>query len=321
MKNQWQKLPPIFLERLISIVPSTAKESVLESFCHERPTSLRVNTLKIKSDELISRLTKEGFILINVPFWENAFLVKNDTLQKPLVESPLYKEGLFYIQSLSSMIPPLVLAPQKNEKILDLCAAPGSKTTQIAQLVENSGEIIANDNSRIRVFKLIANLKTLGVTNVKTQISHGQTLWSQYPGYFDRSLVDVPCSMEGRFNTHDPKTYEFWSTKKIKELRERQRFLLRSAISATKVGGVIVYSTCTLAPEENEDVIDWILKKEAGKIETEEIKLKKLETQNTLDYFKEKQYSPQVKKSVRILPSETMEGFFIAKLRKLKENT
>ena len=146
--------------------------------------------------------------------------------------------------------------------------------------------------------------------------SRGETLWKKFPEYFDRTLVDVPCTMEGRIQCDDPKTYEDWSTKKIKQLSMLQKYLLRSAISATKPGGVIVYSTCTLEPEENEEVIDWVLKREKGAIEIEKITIPGLELKSGISAWN-KPFDPQITNTARIIPSGQMEGFFIAKIRKL----
>jgi 16S rRNA (cytosine1407-C5)-methyltransferase len=313
----WQVLPEAFRERLAEIVPIEDFEPIMESFCTRHPSTFRANTLKITAEKLVGELKKLGIEVEQVPWYTNAFVLKN-VPQKTLSETTWYKEGYLYIQSLSSMIPPLVLNPKPGEKVLDLTAAPGSKTTQIAMLMENTGELVANDISRVRMYKLAANIQMQGVTIAKTLIKPGEMLWKMFPEYFDRTLVDVPCSMEGRMYTEDPKTYQDWSTKKIKELENKQRFLLRSAVSATKTGGTIVYSTCTLAPEENEGVIDWILKKEAGALEVEKIDLPNIPFTPPLMSWKGKEFNEQVQNCARILPSRHMEGFFIARLRKLR---
>ena len=126
--------------------------------------------------------------------------------------------------------------------------------------------------------------------------------------------------MEGRFFIPDVKTYRDWTPKKVKELAPRQCFLLRSAISATQVGGIIVYSTCTISPEENEGVIDWILKKEQGNIQIEQIKIENIESFPTITHLENKEYNSEVKKTLRIIPSDLMEGFFVAKIKKIKSN-
>jgi len=293
MAQEWRNLPKEFLNRLETIVPTDKLHAILDAYTVMRPTTFRVNTLKTTVYKLLHLLTKQHIVFEPSSVSSLAFILKGDKRQ--LLDLPAYTEGLFYIQSLSSMLPVLALDPQQNDKILDIAAAPGSKTTQMAAIMNNTGQIVANDNSRIRGYKLEANLCTQGVTNTTTRISAGQTLWQDYPEYFDKALVDVPCSMEGTFTTTNPKTYEHWSLKGIKELVQRQKWLLRSAISATKPGGTIVYSTCTLEPIENEQNIDWILKKEKNNIEL-------------------------VDKPIAIYPSERMEGFFVAKLRKVSSN-
>lgn len=315
--EDWHVLPPVFLERLPNLIPSESERlSVLQSFCHKKSTTFRANILKITPDELALHLTKAGFEVERVPWLATAFILKNKSLRE-LSEDSAYTQGWLYVQSLSSMIPPLVLNPQPGEHILDLTAAPGSKTTQMAALMNNQGHILANDTSLVRLFKLQANLNTQGVTNVNTRRGPGQDLWQEFPEYFDKTLVDVPCSMEGRFLCEVPKTYENWSPKKNKELVIRQRMLLRSAVSATKPGGTIVYSTCTLSPDENEGVVDWLLKKEGTAVSLQSIELKGIPTYPALAQWKHKVFSPQMSNTIRILPSATMEGFFVAKLQKM----
>lgn len=313
----WKVLPEAFRERTAEIVPIDDFETIMESFCKRHPSTFRANTLKISAHALIEELKKLTIEAEPVPWYENAFILKN-VEQKVLSETSWYKEGYLYIQSLSSMIPPLVLEPKPGEKVLDLTAAPGSKTTQIAMMMGNNGELIANDISRVRMYKLAANLQMQGVTIAKTMIKPGEILWKMFPEYFDKTLVDVPCSMEGRMYTEDPKTFQDWSTKKIKELENKQRFLLRSAVSATKTGGTIVYSTCTLAPEENEGIIDWILKKENGALEVEKIDNVAIPFEPPLLSWKGKVYNEEVANTARILPSRHMEGFYVARLRKLR---
>lgn len=319
MKKKWLILPTQFLERLEKIYGKKEAENIFASFGEVKPTTFRANTLKITAEELAKRLTANNIQFQKVSWWENAFILEDKTLRN-LTESDFYREGYIYVQSLSSMIPPLVLDPERNERILDIAAAPGSKTTQIAALMHNTGEITANDNSRIRLYKLEANLKLQGITNTKVTLGAGQTIWQKYPEYFDKVLVDVPCSMEGRFLSRDPRTFSFWSVRKIKELVERQRFLLRAGISAAKVGGTIVYSTCTLAPEENEGVVDWILKREKGRIQIEAVRIPKLEMSKVILTWNGKTYHGEVSKTTRILPSNSMEGFYVAKIRKIKSN-
>jgi len=310
-----KNLPSKFLDRLPHIIPQDTLDQVLKSFCHRKPSTFRANTLKISADELEKKLKDLGIETERVSWYKDAFILKNVS-QKVLTETELYKRGYVYVQGLSSMIPALILDPKPHEKVLDITAAPGSKTTQMATLMENTGEILANDKSHVRNFKLKANITLQGVTNTHITQMPAQILWKKLPEYFDKTLVDVPCSMEGRFYTEDPKTYKDWSTKKIQFLEEQQKYILWSAISATKPGGSIVYSTCTLAPEENEGVIDWILKKLKDAIIIEEIFLHNVPIDKSIIQWNNRTYNQQIQKTVRILPSSSMEGFFIAKIKK-----
>ncbi len=314
-------LPEAFTQRISKLIPEKAQH-VLASFSQPRVMSLRVNTLKATAVEVSTALEAAGYKTEQVPWWPNAFILPDPTVQQ--IFHPFYEEGKFYVQGLSSMLPPLIVDPQEGESILDLTAAPGSKTTELAALMNNTGSILANDLSPVRLFKLQANLKQQGVTNTQVKRGPGELLWRKFPEQFDRTLVDVPCSMEGRFEENDPKSYQDWSLKKIKELSMRQKMLLRSAVSATKPGGVIVYSTCTLAPEENEAVIQWLLEKEEGKVVVEEVSFDTLRTQSDelitpgLTEWEGQQFAEQVQNTLRIYPSARMEGFFVAKLRKLE---
>lgn len=319
MNNCWEKLPPQFVERVARIVPVELKEQILESFCHKRPTTLRVNTLKSDKERVASMLDLLGLSHHSPSWYSDAFILEGDPFQTLglIMDTEMYKNGEIYVQNLSSMIPPLVLDPHPGSRILDIAAAPGSKTTQMAMMMNDTGEIIANDLSPIRIFKLKANLQGQGVTHTTTNRMPGQFLWKRFPQYFDKSLVDAPCSLEGTIYTERPKSYGMWSVHKIKELSQRQRYLLRSAISATKAGGEIVYSTCTLAPEENEGVIDWILNKE--NVEIVPINIAGLKAYPGIPQWgNAKPYDPRVSRCMRIYPTELMEGFFVTKLRKLK---
>ncbi len=314
--NAWGVLPEKFIERLHQFTTQEEAEKILNSFCQRKPSTFRANTLKISSSALEAQLEKLEFGVEKVPWYDDAFILVGKT-QKELSQTALYTEGFLYMQSLSSMIPPLVLDPKPEESILDMTSAPGSKTTQMAAMMNNTGEIIANDKSKVRLFKLRANLETLGVKNTKITQLPGEFMWRKFPQYFEKTLVDVPCSMEGRFQCDNEKTYRDWSTGKINFLQNQQKFLLRSAISCTQVGGTIIYSTCTLAPEENEEVIDWMLKKLDGAVELENIVIPNLSLTPGLTTWKNKTYHPSLEKTFRILPDPRMEGFFVAKLRKV----
>jgi NOL1/NOP2/sun family putative RNA methylase len=310
-----EQLPKQLLDRWRELYSEKEYKLLLEALSRKNLSSFRTNILKTSSDELKKQLIKQGFIFQKVDWYNDAFILQNKSIRE-LTETDEYKKGYLYIQNLSSMIPSLVLDPQPNEKVLDITAAPGSKATHIAALMQNTGELTANDISYKRLFKLKENLKNMGVTNTKVLNLPGESFWKNLPEYFDKALVDVPCSMEGRIRIDDPKTYKDWSTKKIKQLSKLQKYLLRSAISATRVGGTIVYSTCTLAPEENEEVIEWVIEKTPEALVVEKINLLNLHFQNGLAAWRKKQFR-YTKNTARIFPNQKMEGFFIAKITKI----
>lgn len=313
--NAYTQLPSILLDRWKELYDKKTYEQLLQALSVKPIPSFRTNTLKTNTEDVEKELNQQGFITEKVSWYADAFLLKNKSIRE-LTETDLYKNGSLYIQNLSSMIPALVLDPMPGEKVLDIAAAPGSKTTQIAALMQNTGELTANDASFKRLFKLKENLSQMGVTNAKVLNLRGESFWEKLPEYFDKTLVDVPCSMEGRIRCEDPKTYKDWSTKKIKQLAKLQRYLLRSAVSATKVGGSIVYSTCTLAPEENEAVIEWVMEKSPDALSIEKIFIPDLPLLEGISLWKNKKFK-YAKNTMRVFPSETMEGFFIAKIQKI----
>lgn len=298
-------LPEEFLRRISQL-------RISDAFFGPRPTTYRINTLK-------ASFVNHPFTVDPVSWNDSAFIVRGATLRQ-LTDTTMYQRGELYVQSLSSMIPPIILDPKPGQKVLDIAAAPGSKTTQMAALMQNKGEIIANDSSHVRRYRLAANLAMQGVTIARITAIDARSLWQKYPEYFDRVLADVPCSMEGRFDDTDPKSYKDWSLKKVQDLSHLQRWILRSAVSATKPGGIIVYATCTMSPEENEEVIDWILSKEKGHIVLEECSLPSYTFDPPVLHWAGKHYDQSISKTARITPSPLMEGFFIAKIRKVKSS-
>jgi 16S rRNA (cytosine1407-C5)-methyltransferase len=248
-----------------------------------------------------------------VPWSPAAFILRNKRLAD-LQETPAYREGRLYVQSLSSMLPPLILDPQPGEEVLDLTAAPGSKTTQIACLMRGQGRLVANDNNRIRSYKLRANVQQQGASMVELTRRHGES-FGRRPA-FDRVLVDAPCGTEGRFFTGRASSYNYWRPVKIHEMVVKQRRLLRAGAAALRPGGRLVYSTCTFAPEENEGVLDWLLKTSGMPLELEPVRAPVAHAAPGLAGWGHEAFDPQVSRAVRVLPTSDMEGFFIAALRK-----
>lgn len=209
--------------------------------------SARINTLKVDRERLLERLREEGVIFKSFDWYPLGLKLDSESPGK-LLQNLL---GQIHIQEELSMVPPLVLDPQPGERILDMCASPGSKTTQIAQMMDNRGLVIANEPSLGRIAPLRSNCERLGVLNVAVTRYDGR----RFPrGSFDRVLVDAPCSSEGR-ERRGPGTLARCSRERSLGLKALQVGLLKSALRLTKPGGVVVYSTCTYAPEENELVV------------------------------------------------------------------
>jgi len=308
-------LPEEFLQRLRAIVPANRYDGVLRTFEHGKPVTFRVNTLKANVRDVLENLKQAGFKLGNVPWMKEAFLLQNRR-QRDLEETAEYEQGRIYLQNLSSMVPPIVLDPRPGEKVLDLAAAPGSKTTQMAAMMANGGSITAVDDNEVRLEKLKANLVRQGVSCAECVHANGAVVGNDRPEAFDRVLLDAPCGSEGRFLTGIPRSYSYWRVEKVRKNAREQKRLLLSALRALCVGGTMVYSTCTFAPEENEGVLSWALERFPDAIGVEPVKLPFANTQTGLRVWEGKDYPEGVGRSVRILPTDSMEGFFVAKIFK-----
>ncbi len=230
-----------------------------------------------------------------------------------------FYDGLIYLQSLSSLLPVLVLDPKSGESILDVCAAPGSKTTQIAMMMGNEGKIVALEQNQIRYDKLMHNAKLQWATIVGWQKLDARHYFDRTADEtFDRILLDAPCSAEGRISLANEKTYGFWSLENIQKKAELQYELLTLAFAALKKWGTLVYSTCTLAPEENEWVIsDFLEETPSAALEIIDIGLSdKPWWKSGIEKFGKTEYSQELQKAVRILPGAETEGFFMVKIVK-----
>lgn len=287
-----------------------------------RISTFRINRIKVannKTGEIIEGLKKIGLKIKPVGFIKDAYQFEGKI--NKLLNSDFVKSGKIYLQSLASMIPPLILNPEENENILDIASAPGSKTTQIASLMKNTGIIDAVEPDFTRMERLKYNAATLGAKNINFIKDHGENINNNKKNYYDRSLVDTPCSGEGRFNIFDKKTYSAWGKKNILKYSNIQKKLLRSTILSTKINGIIVYSTCTLNVIENENIVNTILDDNEFEIKILPIekKYKDLtESINPILKWEDQNFHPSINNSLRILPSNRIEGFFICKMIKIK---
>ncbi len=317
MRSEVGRLPELFLSRLQQIIPSSKWNSIANTFSETKPTTFRVNTLKTTPSEVKRFLEERNFWLTTIPWFGDGFLLRKGR-QKDLEATEIYQEGHIYLQSLSSMIPSLVLGPKPGESILDLTAAPGGKTTQMACLMKNEGMIVANESNKVRFEKLKSNLKTQGAENVEAVLSYGESFGNKYPEKFDRVLLDAPCSAEGRFCASEPPSYRYWNLDVVKENAKLQKKLLVSGLKALKPGGVLVYSTCTFSPEENEEVIDSALQLLKDSIELETFKFLVLNQTPGFTKWQGRAFGTLLQRTLRILPTPEMEGFYVARIRKKK---
>lgn len=308
-------LPTEFSERLAQIFPAEQLEPLLQTFAVEKPTTFRINPLKTTVGETQAELEATGFELTPVSWYEGAFILHNEQ-RRALTESAAFYDGRIYIQNLSSMLAPQLLAPQPGEEVLDLAAAPGGKTLQLAAMMQNEGYLAAVEPIKNRFFRLRGNLEQQGATMVKTYMMDGRAAGRRWPQVFDRVMLDAPCSSEARITQLNPDSWTHWSTRKIKETSRKQKKLLQAAIYALKPGGTIVYCTCAFSPEENEQIVDYQLQKFGDVIEILPIELPLDNVQAGLTKWGKKELDPAVARCVRILPTAVMDGFFLCHLRK-----
>jgi 16S rRNA (cytosine1407-C5)-methyltransferase len=231
-----------------------------------------------------------------------------------LSETAAAERGAIYQQNPSSYFAASVLAPRPGEEVLDLAAAPGSKTIAMAAMMGNSGRIAAVEPVKARFHRLRANLARCGVTNVQLYQRDGRGVGRAVGERFDRVLLDAPCSSEARMRWHAPATYRHWTTRKVKEAVRKQKSLIRSAYASLKPGGELVYSTCSFAPEENEGVVNHLLERtDAELLPVERCPPNAVPGVTTW----RKRGRLELARCVRIVPDGVWDGFFIARIKKL----
>ena len=315
MSHAAKTLPPAFVERIRLLYPGRDAELVLASFEKERPTAFRPNLLKTDAHSLRRELEGQGFKLESIPYPPGCFLLRNKR-QRDLEETKSYLSGELYVQNPSSMIPPHLLAPQPGESVLDLAAAPGGKTTQMAGMMNVTGVLVAVEENPIRAEKLKANLLRQGATHVRVEVGDGAIFGRGNPKAFDRVLLDAPCSAEGRFQSAEPSSYKYWKESTPQQCAKLQRRLFKGALESLKSGGFLLYSTCAVSPEENEGVVDWALHEFPGVLETVPLALPLLNVRGGLKAWGSVVYDPTVGRSIRVLPANNFEGFFATLIRK-----
>lgn len=298
-ETQYQHKRALFLERVQRIIPH-----ITEDAFHGLPQlSIRVNTLKNKDTYAQP-----------IAWAPDCYWLNGD--KKEFTHSDAFTNGEIYLQNAASFIPPLVLDPQPGETILDVCAAPGGKASHVAALANNQAELWVNDNSRPRQAKMHANFARLDVRPHESMLYNISRLGKELPHvYFDKIMLDAPCSGEGMLDINSRKDFTYWSVAQIKRLSSLQKQAIATAWDLLKPGGRLVYSTCTIAPEENEVVVDYLLRRHDDAA-LEPIAITPDNTLPVLSSWNDKSFTHDLSPCLRLAPSPTIEAFFVASIKK-----
>lgn len=297
-----ENLPVFLRERLLKEYKKDIVEKIILGYMQKRKVTLRVNTIKIKEDELENFLINSKINYSKVSFYSSAFILEN-IREEEIRNWEFYKEGKIYLQSLSSMLPPLVLEPKAKENILDMAAAPGGKTTQISALSENTALITACEKNKIRYERLEYNVNKQGAKGINLMRIDARILSDFFS--FDKILLDAPCSGSGILNLENENIEKNFTEELIERSVKLQETLLKKAIKILKVGGELIYSTCSILKEENEDLLERILNKN----------LELIPIANNI--FENVPKLPvKLEGTLCVMPNELYEGFFVAKIRK-----
>ena len=297
-----ENLPVFLRERLLKEYKKDIVEKIILGYMQKRKVTLRVNTIKMKEDELENFLINSKINYSKVSFYSSAYILEN-IREEEIRNWEFYKEGKIYLQSLSSMLPPLVLEPKAKENILDMAAAPGGKTTQISALSENTALITACEKNKIRYERLEYNVNKQGAKGINLMRIDARNLSDFFS--FDKILLDAPCSGSGILNLENENIEKNFTEELIERSVKLQETLLKKAIKILKVGGELIYSTCSILKEENEDLLERVLNKN----------LELIPIANNI--FENVPKLPvKLEGTLCVMPNELYEGFFVAKIRK-----
>lgn len=313
-----QNLRQTYIQRLSKILGVRAGEAEHLASTQLR-SSIRINTLSpLSGAEIKAKLDAFGAELEPISWCPGSYHLLSD--KRALAESELFQDGHVYIQNASSLIPALAMEPQAGERILDVCAAPGGKTSHIQALAGGEAELIANDAMQPRLKKLEEVLGMFHVPGTRITNFQGQFIDRHLDDLggelFDRILLDAQCSGEGMLDLSRSDALRFWSVERVIKMSYLQQKMITAAWKVLKPGGVLIYSTCTFGPEENEGPVARHLKHNAD-AHIEPIDLPIEGRMPGLKSWDGKAYPEDLQNAVRVRPSEFLEGFFVCRLRKL----
>lgn len=279
---------------------------------NQRPVTLRANTLKATADQVADALGAAGIPYQRVPWYTDAFVV-DAPRERAVWDMEIYKQGGVYLQSLSSMLPPLALAPRQGADILDMCAAPGGKTSQIAALTQGAAHICACELNALRADKLQYNMDKQGVTNLQIMRVDARKLDEFFS--FDQILLDAPCTGTGTVRAGDPKVEKRITPQLLSKATRSQRALLDRGLTVLKRGGTMIYSTCSILPEENDQMVAAVLKRhrdcEVVPLDPAALASAPNDPQLSLPCLPGK-----IEGTITVRPTRLFEGFYIAAIKK-----
>ena len=298
------KIPDFLYNLLIEQYGEALTNTILEGYSQKRPLTLRANTLKSNIDD-VKTVFDNLDISYQEVFWYKDALILENTSEEQIKNLDIYKNGEIYLQSLSSMIPPLVLSPKEDENILDMAAAPGGKTTQMLALSQNKAFITACEKNKIRAERLQYNLNKQGANRVNVMIKDARQLDDFFS--FDKILLDAPCSGSGTISIFDKKLETTFTEDLVNRSSKVQADLLKKAITLLKPGHEMVYSTCSILAKENENILQKFI----------DLKLIEILPIDVSVFTDAVLLPTSIDGTLCICPSNLFEGFFVAKLRKL----
>lgn len=291
-------------DALMSQYDEKIVEKIYNGYNTKRYVTLRINTLKSNKDSIEKVLLDNGVKFENVTWSNLALVIKNKT-EKDLQELDIYKNGEIYLQSLSSMLPPIIMNPEPNEDILDMAAAPGGKTTQVAALTSNNANITACEFNKIRAERLKYNIEKQGANSVFIMQKDARNIDDFFA--FDRILLDAPCSGSGTLSLKEEDSFKYFSKRLVEKSAKIQFELLKKALKILKPGKELIYSTCSILSLENEEIVTKALNN--AKAEIVPIEFAGMECLPLLPV--------KIPGTLCICPNELYEGFFVAKIRKI----